>query len=525
MKMVNVGKKPDYFPIRVSSNILLYIGSGIYHSIAGAIKELVNNSFDADASVVSIDTHYPSYETIQITDNGIGMSSNDFRHAMESIGSSIKGEFNNRNITPKYRRPIIGHLGIGLLALSQICERAIIESKQSQSKTKFHAILDFKDFQKNPSEKINEIKKENQQKKKLSEDNNVKEEDELGSEQLGYCLVYKNIPADEIENGTKIILEGIRKEVIEILKDTYRNTDGIKKITEKDLSWGEYLEDIRHQKSWEEICRGLKTAEKKITLQSLPYYYRFLWELALQTPVIYLESGPFELDQKVFAEKKAQLKSYNFSLIVDGKELFKPILLPSLKMDLNITKDIDYYIEEFEYQNEVDNELLKFTGYIYWQKEQILPEAIRGIEIYIRNVGIDTYDKELLGFTNVNPASRAGQISGEIYIEEGLERALNIDRKSFRETDSHYLEIQKYIWKKIGSTSKKDGIFGKSVEAYFERKKIKDKELDVQRMNDIQSYINKISDKNFQIEFNNSDCKIRVKSHSNSGANRTVIPG
>ena len=39
-----------------------------------------------------------------------------------------------------------------------------------------------------------------------------------------------------------------------------------------------------------------------------------------------------------------------------------------------------------------------------------------------------------------------GQVSGEIYVKEGLESALNIDRSSFRETDSHYLAIRAHLW-------------------------------------------------------------------------------
>src|SRR5207247_2568810 len=39
-----------------------------------------------------------------------------------------------------------------------------------------------------------------------------------------------------------------------------------------------------------------------------------------------------------------------------------------------------------------------------------------------------------------------GQVTGEIYVEDGLEPALNIDRDSFRETDVHYQAMRAHVW-------------------------------------------------------------------------------
>ena len=61
-------------------------------------------------------------------------------------------------------------------------------------------------------------------------------------------------------------------------------------------------------------------------------------------------------------------------------------------------------------------------------------------------------------------------MSGEIYVEEGLERALSVDRNSFRETDAHYIALQEHLWKLIGSTARGDGIMGMSVDAYWKRR-------------------------------------------------------
>ena len=150
----------EYVPIKVTAGILLYIGAGIYNSIAGAIKELVSNSFDADAINVIISTNYPNFNEIRVVDDGIGMSSVRLKQAMQTIGSSLKGTIEPGRISKGYNRPIIGHLGIGLMALSQICLKAKIESQEPDSETKFIAELDFSEFKTREQEQIEVAKLE-----------------------------------------------------------------------------------------------------------------------------------------------------------------------------------------------------------------------------------------------------------------------------------------------------------------------------------------------------------------------------
>ena len=59
------GKHFEQIPLKVTSGVLLHIGAGIYNSVAGALKELVSNSFDADATRVVISTDYPKFEQIR----------------------------------------------------------------------------------------------------------------------------------------------------------------------------------------------------------------------------------------------------------------------------------------------------------------------------------------------------------------------------------------------------------------------------------------------------------------------------
>jgi hypothetical protein len=167
-----------------------------------------------------------------------------------------------------------------------------------------------------------------------------------------------------------------------------------------------------------------------------------------------------------------QLKRFNFSLRVDNRTLYKPILLPSGSPSLNYLKDAqasDYLIKPITFNDDAPagGSRLRYHGYLYWQKSQNKPSPIRGIQLYICNVGIGLYDETLLNFSRVYATSQVGQISGEIYIEEGFRRALNVDRRTFRETDAHYVALQQHIWREL------EAILQKSMEADKRHQKVK----------------------------------------------------
>ncbi len=50
--------------INVSAKVIYDISSGMYRSPANALKELISNAFDADATNVVIRTNRPLYKTI-----------------------------------------------------------------------------------------------------------------------------------------------------------------------------------------------------------------------------------------------------------------------------------------------------------------------------------------------------------------------------------------------------------------------------------------------------------------------------
>jgi SHS2 domain-containing protein len=97
---------------------------------------------------------------------------------------------------------------------------------------------------------------------------------------------------------------------------------------------------------------------------------------------------------------------------------------------------------------------LKYKGYIYTQASAVYPAELRGVLIRVRNVAIGDYDLNCLNYEIVQ-GFRFDWVSGEIYVEEGLEDALNVDRHSFNEVHPHYLSLQN----ELHSLLKEGGVF------------------------------------------------------------------
>jgi hypothetical protein len=535
----NQTQKVDYVALKVTSGILIHIGAGIYNSIAGALKELVSNSYDADATSVTISTDYPYFNQIKIVDNGLGMSSRQLRRAMQSIGSSLKN-LQDIHISKKYQRPIIGQLGIGLMALSQVCKKARIESQEPDADTKLVAELDFSQFKEREEGQMllaklevfkeryggievmddiiddpttdEDFRLEVQTDKEiamLAQENleKLKEKDgpkaELKGEHLGYCVIYPSLPARPGEMGTTITLTEIDKEVNERLRDKNRDPRSLPtKYHGNGDPWGVFRDDVNSW-GWNEFSQRLQLGTSNLKYSDLPYYHQFLWELSVMTPVTYLPGGPVLIDSSILKNKKQELADYKFALTVDKHELLKPVLLPSgtvAKESTTAIKELDYNIKKIAYEGMVDGHPLKYGGYLYWQKEQNKPNMIQGLQIYIKNVGIGLYDRTLLNYDKVNPGSRIPQISGEIYVDDGLERALSVDRSTFRDTDPHYAHIKNHIWSLLGVY--KDGgtgLLGASVRAYYKRRDQKEEKLFIEHIKYLKRALASASDNKLKL--------------------------
>jgi hypothetical protein len=407
--------------INVAVSILADISLGIYRTPANAFKELISNAFDADASKVVINTGYHRFKTMTCWDNGNGLNSQEFKSIMSRIGGSDKRK-GGREITAK-GRPIIGKIGIGILAIAQICKRFTIISSKNGYSTKFEAVVDFTGFAKDIAKEIS-----------------------LGSKEakaIGSYELNDGLPEEEEAHYTKIILEEIEP--------------GFREKLLEGSGPEEKINRFRFDKKDPKVISDFVTWLTKTDVRLISDYNRLIWELGIICPIPYLENGPVRKN-KVITEIKKALLDYNFSVRIDGLELFKPIILPT--DDEIIVRNEDFDIYPIGFDDVVAGKRLTFKGYIFYQRKAIRPPELRGILIRVRNIAIGMYDRSLLNYPTAQGPKMAF-ISGEIYVEEGLEDALNIDRNSFRETNSHYLKLLEVVYTRLGGDKelKITGIF------------------------------------------------------------------
>jgi ribosomal protein S12 len=442
-EMLHSGKEPKFAEIIAAQKIIADISSGLYRSPAAALKELVSNAYDADATEVRIDTDVPNFRTLVIRDNGCGMSAKQFIYVMNHIGGSRK-RIGGNEVTAKGRQTI-GRIGIGLLAVAQLGYRFYVTSSKMNSSTRFIAEVDLTPFHRDDAALISMGKMSN-------------EKDEVT---IGAIRYVDDIPEDPNVQYTAITVPNVKQGLISEITHDVRKAVGAEEVLSIHK---EIIKDFR------EIIEISRSA-KRVDTQFDGYYY-MLWELAQICPINYSKFGPIErLSRNIEGYDSIKLPIVeDFKLYVDGIELLRPQLFPSTAALKYSSFDPKAY--PISFNKEVSGRRLKFVGYIYAQKPRVDPEELRGVHIRIKFVGIGKYDRTWLGYP-FDEGIKFGQITGEIFIEDGLEDALNIDRDSFRETDVHYQALRGYIWDKLRSEVFPD--FKRRQKEFTEERKLKER--------------------------------------------------
>ncbi len=408
--------------ITVSKKTLLHISEGIYRSEGSALKELINNAFDANATKVIINTNYPLFDIISCRDNGFGMSKEEFLRIVQGgIGDSLKAT----NKEQKEGRPIIGRLGIGILAIAQICRSFTIISHHRESKTAFKGRMIFNTDVTEAAKKQFDL-------------------DEKSSYEVGTWQVGEDVSFDDSKAGVFIFSDDLRQGFIRNLKSNSEPKNN---------------SPLNH-----ENLMDVFYAQKVRTIRNLGHYYEFLWELSHLTPIPYSLGSvvndevvnkieyiahksskglSFKTAREFVEYKNKELAGYDFSVIVDDIKLTRPIELPSpLKNNEGEFQECQMFY--FEYENIVKKKPLAFSGYIFAQEKALFPRDLTGVQVRIKNVGIGLYDNSLLKYDKIE-SPRDNWVTGEIYVTKGLESALNIDRDSFNENDEHFYVLKTYF--------------------------------------------------------------------------------
>ncbi len=402
--------------IKVSSKIVGHISAGIYRSPAGAIKELVSNAFDADATRVAITTNWPSFDIITCRDNGSGMTQEKFQQIMtQEIGDSDKrvGTDENADDMTSLGRPIIGWLGIGMLGVAQICHEFNVISHHKESQEAFSARIRLIDFLR---EKVSDI----------SSNQAAEEPIDVGEFRV------EKIQYEPDKAGTYVIASDIRSAFIRKFRETLG--DNPLPLPSK---FSAFLKEIHR-------ARSVKT---------LSDYWQMVWELAVACPVPYTDTGPFDWDKieaetelkKRVIDQQQLLKTYQFEVVVDGLSLRKPNKYPLAAPNRPTHEHTTGKLFPVNTEVEVYGRPFKLSGYVYLQNGfAVEPMELRGLLVRIRNIAIGTYNQTFFEYPKI-PAPPFYWISGEIYVEKGLEFALNIDRDSFNEIHPHFVKLKEII--------------------------------------------------------------------------------
>lgn len=387
--------------IRVHEKALAHLSRGLYRSPASALRELVSNAWDANAKAVRVNTNYPNFFQLSIEDTGDGFTKEEFARLMGGgIGNSEKRPSNR---VLMHARPVIGRLGIGMLGIAQICGSFTITSKMKNG-TGFRARVHLYD-----------LLKERLDKEDPAVISNKEGEVEVD---VGTYDFDAECDLSQYKFGTSIVADDVHPTFVRAFQQSLKAP----KFQEPSQDW----------------MKALKVVSSVHTLQELGDYWRLLWELATSCPIPYISgkavpSRLIETDQKL-------LESYDFRVIVDGTELRKPVFLQGNPAGYTTRSIAEQHLKVY-------GKPVAFHGYIAVQEgAQLRPDELRGVLVRIKNVAIGYYDPSMLDY-RYNEGPRSRWVTGEIFVTEGLEDALNIDRDSFNRFHPQFRAVQEYLHK------------------------------------------------------------------------------
>lgn len=486
--------------LKTDKRVLSRVTDGIYRRPGSAIRELLSNAYDADATKVIIKTDRPRFNRITIEDNGIGMSRDAIVNLIHNIGGSAKrsstgielGITNSENplLSPGGRR-LIGNIGIGLFSVAQLTRRFQIITKRAEDSYRTVATVILHQY--------------SDEGMKSTADNESNEEYEAG-----IVNIWNEKAVDPSSRGTTIILTDIRPQTKETLqsRSLWAAIDSTHEESEvsrpnppsfhigrvdpdncdflvgegndfESLPWdlsdspssafGQLVTAI-----WNKINHGTPNPQLGNVVD---YYLQMVWELSLAIPAPYVEESPFDLplnDDFYFYEVPSSLSGkpepitysatetlreskligntaqtdIDFRVQIDDLQLARPLRFVDLPTTSHaVRKPILFFGKCSEQFKGIDTRLsggtLEFEAYLIWAPK-IAPTEHQGVLIRIHGSSGMLFDPTFMHY-QVSEQTRLRQISCEIFVTNGLEGALNIDRESLNYTHPHAVYIKKWL--------------------------------------------------------------------------------
>lgn len=112
------------------------LGVKLYDRVSAVIAELVSNSYDADATEVTVIAPMGEWLAakngkedidkgffIEVSDNGIGMTPEEVNEFYLKVGAERRNDSRRGELSRKFKRKVMGRKGVGKLAPFGICEK------------------------------------------------------------------------------------------------------------------------------------------------------------------------------------------------------------------------------------------------------------------------------------------------------------------------------------------------------------------------------------------------------------------
>ncbi len=493
--------------------VLARITEGIYRQPASALRELVSNAYDADATEVVILTDAPRFAQIAVRDNGRGLSPEVVTQLVRHIGGSAKrsekgkelGVTSPTNVNrSEGGRQLIGKLGIGLFSVAQFTRHFLIITKTAGDS--FRTVADITLGKRDQQQAVLPLEKEGERKY-----------------ETGHYRIWREPSTDKKAHGTEIkLLELLPRTRDELASDDvwtrqdYLEDDpDAEKIDPPELHIGRVekktgLLSIQAALPWRETdgprkrfekfvqkLRSLTSERESVDLRKVCDNYLWsLWTLALSAPVAYLEGHPFDLKNDgeiLFFEIENRLKGQatsidvpegksprkllklkspdgatagRFEVFMDGVQLLRPILYRDLPRTESAVRTPLLFIgrqrEEFAGKiRELSGGPLQFEAYLFWAP-RIVPKQHQGVILRVGNASGALFDAEFMGY-ETSELTRKSQVTAEIFVSEGLDDAINLDRESFNYAHPHYQFLTKWLHSAFRQFSNRHKELGKQL--------------------------------------------------------------
>lgn len=489
--------------LKTDERVIARVTDGIYRQPGSALRELISNAYDADATRVVINTDAPRFERIMVEDDGHGMTPEILTHMLFHIGGSAKRSESGQQLgvtasddpfcSPGGRR-LIGKIGIGLFSVSQLTHKFQIITKTKDDPFRTVATIVLKQYNDEEMASIEDGKKKFES---------------------GRVNIWREKAADAATHGTTIILTSIRPQA----RDTLRSREIWDAIRQEEVSSepdegssieppkfhiGHIDNSEKRQESvgtytslaslpWKESSTPSEAFQQMVQTvwdeigQSSPnpklerifdYYLRMAWQLALAVPLPYVEGHLFDMPLSGWAEayklsnqpkgsaQKLEFKkdrrpirevlglldpadsAGQFDVYFDNLKLARPLKFKNLPTTSNALKmPLVFFGKCREVFSKVPKELsggpLAFEAYLFWTPK-IAPTEHQGSLIRIHGSSGTLFDPGFMRY-QVAELTRLRQITCEIFVSEGLDSALNIDRESFNNAHPHSVYITKWL--------------------------------------------------------------------------------